>query len=401
VAGGALITETAPFVGIADGGLGGVAGPIGWDTVQPVLQVWLHEAYGEEALLRESLNTTRKWLATLEAAPAKAVEGGLGDWMAIEQPRLAMSGRGFELMNYRALASIAASLGEARLSHEYSAKAAAAAASFNLRFLKANGLYAESASDAPSQCGQAMFLAFGLPPNTTVRSAALGQLFQAVKTPQRPASGPQPEASSFIATGMFGVKWFLLSLAEGGHNELAYSIVTQPKYPGYGYMLQQQATTLWESWFYSDGVFSHNHPAFSSYIVWMLRSLAGLALHSPGRVSIHPSPPPQLHEAGWVNASLATPHGRLGAAWQWRENHFTLHAMVPPGATAELSLPSNRPRLAAMDALAARIVGEPGNAAARFSGGRLFLKPLGGGTYSFTSVLLAPKSTQNWDAVLV
>ena len=36
------MTETAPFVGISDAGLGGdKSGPIGWDTVQIIMQVWI------------------------------------------------------------------------------------------------------------------------------------------------------------------------------------------------------------------------------------------------------------------------------------------------------------------------------------------------------------------------
>ena len=36
-------TETAPFVGMADAGLGGGSGPIGWQTFQPAVLLWLYK----------------------------------------------------------------------------------------------------------------------------------------------------------------------------------------------------------------------------------------------------------------------------------------------------------------------------------------------------------------------
>ena len=36
-------TETAPFVGMGDGGLGPGTGPIGWETFQPIAMLWLYK----------------------------------------------------------------------------------------------------------------------------------------------------------------------------------------------------------------------------------------------------------------------------------------------------------------------------------------------------------------------
>jgi len=39
-------TETAPFVGLSDSGLGGDSGPIGWQTYAVVDALWLFTYYG-------------------------------------------------------------------------------------------------------------------------------------------------------------------------------------------------------------------------------------------------------------------------------------------------------------------------------------------------------------------
>jgi hypothetical protein len=69
-----------------------------------------------------------------------------------------------------------------------------------------------------------------------------------------------------MTAGLFGIKWFLMSLADGGLNDLAYEVLTTPTYPGYKWMMNNaidNATTIWESWSFSDSTFSHNHPSES------------------------------------------------------------------------------------------------------------------------------------------
>lgn len=54
-----------------------------------------------------------------------------------------------------------------------------------------------------------------------------------------------------------------MSLAEAGKTDLAYSSIATETYPSYGYMLNNNftnATTIWESWPFSDNTFSHDHP---------------------------------------------------------------------------------------------------------------------------------------------
>ena len=45
-----------------------------------------------------------------------------------------------------------------------------------------------------------------------------------------------------IATGIFGTKYLLDCLTETGHADVAYSVVTQDTFPGWGHMLAAGAT---------------------------------------------------------------------------------------------------------------------------------------------------------------
>ena len=43
------------------------------------------------------------------------------------------------------------------------------------------------------------------------------------------------------------------------------------------------ATTVWESWFFSDNTFSHNHPMFGSSEVWLIQAVLGIQPHPAAR----------------------------------------------------------------------------------------------------------------------
>ena len=203
--------------------------------------------------------------------------------------------------------------------------------------------------------------------------------------------------------GMFGVKWLLMALADQGGQEgadLAFALVTQEGYPGYGYMLNQSATTFWESWFYSDNTFSHNHPMFSSVVVWLLGTVGGVRLAPDAiggdRVVVAPRPPSAAAIAsstelaafanggGVTRASLDTPFGEVGCSWtaRWGESdgEFASTVSVPLGITARVELPS---------ADGALLGGGTCFEAARWDpiSGRLIIEGVGAGTYDFVTTL--------------
>ena len=68
-----------------------------------------------------------------------------------------------------------------------------------------------------------------------------------------------------------------------GRADVAYTIANQRTFPGWGHMLENGATTLWEHWEFSDNTFSHNHPMFGSVSEWFYRVLAGINA-APGAV---------------------------------------------------------------------------------------------------------------------
>ena len=136
-------TETAPYVGITDAGLvpGGGTGPIGWETYQPVTQLWLYKYYGDTQIMRESFNATYAYIRLLDTNPA-GIEHGLGDWMPVQGTSTAFTGPGFLRMSYLAFANITEILGMHDLAKQYRGKITAIDARLNAAYLdNATGAY--------------------------------------------------------------------------------------------------------------------------------------------------------------------------------------------------------------------------------------------------------------------
>jgi hypothetical protein len=55
--------------------------------------------------------------------------------------------------------------------------------------------------------------------------------------------GPGPH----MTAGLFGIKWFLMALADNKQNDLAYDVLTTPSYPSFKWMMDNaidNATTM-------------------------------------------------------------------------------------------------------------------------------------------------------------
>ena len=364
-------TETAPFVGIASAGLGPKTGPIGWEAFQPEAQLWLYKYYGDSQTMRESFEHTRAYIDLLDRQPT-GIENGLGDWMAVDRTDVAFTGLGFQYSSYLAFANITEILGmPSNLTSQYRQKAAAIADTINARFMDMNGSYRVGTgkrSGNITQAGQGMALFFGfLSQDPSSRRKALLRLIENANSSShiqgacRPATrksyflspdcahsegGPGPH----ITAGLFGIKWVLMALADAGMNDLAYDMVTTKTYPSLGWMMDNpfsNATTIWESFSFSDGTYSHNHPMFSSTEVWLLQTIAGIQPHPAAKgmdhILIKPNPPNQLQS---VSASYESPRGITRVSWKQfssSSHHgysFELNVTIPPNCKATVSIPA-------------------------------------------------------------
>jgi alpha-L-rhamnosidase len=128
-------------------------------------------------------------------------------------------------------------------------------------------------------------------------------------------------------------------LREENRNDEAYLIATQKDFPGWGFMLANGATTFWETWKYTDNVYSHNHPMFGSIDAWFYRSLLGINPASPGfeKILIKPQPTGDLR---WAKGSYESIKGKIKSDWKIEGDQFLISLEIPINTKAELWIPS-------------------------------------------------------------
>lgn len=106
-------------------------------------------------------------------------------------------------------------------------------------------------------------------------------------------------------TGIFGTPLLVDLLCKYSKQDIAFKLLTSEKYPSFGYMKNNGATTLWEYW---SGVNSQNHPMFGSVIKNLFYDLLGVKIIRSGfkKVEIVPFVPDFIN---YFYGKIKTKHG--------------------------------------------------------------------------------------------
>ena len=126
--------------------------------------------------------------------------------------------------------------------------------------------------------------------------------------------------NNHLSTGMFGTPWLFKALASLNRSDIAWKILSQTDFPSYGYMLQENATTLWESWGFSNDTLSHNHPMFSGAVPWILGSIGGTQIDEANSVAgdrlIFAPLRPAGSDLTHSKATVTTSRGTASCSWR-------------------------------------------------------------------------------------
>jgi alpha-L-rhamnosidase len=130
-------------------------------------------------------------------------------------------------------------------------------------------------------------------------------------------------------------------LWEKDRSDLVYLMTNRKDFPGWGYMLDNGATTSWEDW---TDASSHIHDTLISIGAWFTEGLAGIRSDgkSPGfeHFVVKPS---VVGDLTFVNGKYHSIHGDIGSGWRIENGTFKLTVTVPPGTTATVFVPGDGP----------------------------------------------------------
>ncbi|NOY37357.1 MAG: family 78 glycoside hydrolase catalytic domain [Chlorobi bacterium] len=315
------VPNTAPY----QSGGGGTP----WGSAYIIIPWYMYLYYGDTTVLQKHYEGMKKWIGYLQSLlvpPGIINEENLGEWVPPEPTAIPPSlvSTAYYYRDLRLMESVAEILGKEKDAVRFGKSAEETKKGFNEKYF-----HKKERSYSIGRQGTNVFpLGFGLVPDEYI-----ADVFKTL------TNHIEKDTDGHFDTGMMGTPLLLQVLSEYGRPELAYSLMNQKDFPGFGYQVAKGSTTIWETW---DGNASHSHPMFGSVCRWFYNSLAGINPdpRQPGfrHIIIRPQPVADLYDAG---ATYASPYGNITSSWEMKENNLVLDVAIPPNTTATVSLPAN------------------------------------------------------------
>ena len=320
-----------------DWGEWGIAPP--WHSAYILIPQWLQQYGGDRRVLTQLYDGMKKYV-DLEydtAGTDRIVDNArLGDWVSPEASPaggnapedLRVSATAYLYTMLTSMERSARMLDRTADATHFAERAATVKAAFNTRFLDAGaGYYRGSGDRGYRQTHNVLAVAFGLTPDAQTEQRVVDSIAADVR-----AKGDT------LNTGVLGTKYLLPVLTEHGHADLAYTLATQTKYPSWGYMIENGATSMWEHWALEAR--SRGHYFLGTVEDWFFHHVAGIqASETTGYRDITIAPA-VTGEMDWARATTSTPYGPVTSDWRNHGRTLELRAEVPVGSVATIVLPA-------------------------------------------------------------
>lgn len=341
-------------------------------------QAWLH--YADTHMIESHYDSMCRFVdGMVERDPNLLRLSGRGknwgDWMCPPGGAMpkASFGSAFFAHSVDLLGRMAEGIGREEDARKYRDLFRRTQAAFVAAYVKPDG-----AVNGNRQSSYALALHFNLLPDE-LRPKAVDRLLDCIQ-----------RANDHVTTGIHTSNRLMLALTRAGHTDVAYRLLNQTTAPSWGRMIDQDATTIWESWYTYDktkgikagGGNSLNHYGLGSVGEWMWRTIVGIN-PDPARpgyhhVIIRPEPGGGLT---WAKGRYESIRGPIQSEWAIHRGTLQMKVVVPPNMTATIHVP--RADNAA--------VSEGGKPAAQSSGVRLQVErpdiavyDVGSGEYQFS-----------------
>ena len=308
------------------------------DSVSSSFLVAVKEAlmhYGNLPLADDAFDALAAWEDyLLSRSPDGTVEYSYyGDWAApayacisLEDAKSAVTdGRlmstGYSYYNCKLLADIAGRTGRADAKEKYSQAARRVRDAFLEKWFDRSSCRVGSGSMG----AQAFALWLGILPKECEAGAA-SLMVKDIR-----------ERNYKFTTGNLNTRYMTDMLAKHGYIDDAWKLLTRDEYPSFGYMLQNEATTVWERFELKKdpSMNSHDHPMYGAVGYFLYAYLGGIIPTSPSfkTVSIKPYFPSGLLSAHAVVDSVM---GEISVRWAKRYGKLYLFVNIPFGVKASI-----------------------------------------------------------------
>jgi alpha-L-rhamnosidase len=356
-----------------------------WPSTFILIPEMLREQFGDTLTITRHYDSAKKWMDYMSRWLTDGIiaRDSYGDWCVPPENPVLIHSQDTDRITDKALIATAyfyhdcklmekdaSMLGENNDAQRFESLAVLMKTAFNEKFLdRDTGQYSNG-----TQTSCVLPLAFGLVPDD-MRERIFNHLVGNVEN----------NGHGHVGTGLIGGQYLMRVLAENGRPDLAFEIVSQKDYPGWGYMIAQGATTIWELWNGNTAdptMNSDNHVMLvGDLVIWLYEDVAGIKSDpaQPGFKHIIMRPMP-VGDLAWVKATHNSPCGEISSEWRRSGNdgmpnaRFDWRIEIPANTTATVFVPARSPESARADGL--NPVG--------FEHGRAVFE-LGSGKYHFVS----------------
>jgi alpha-L-rhamnosidase len=300
-----------------------------WGAAYPLLCWYMYRHYGDESLLADQYDGLKDHVEFLRSKAKNDLlnYSYYGDWVSIEKTPGNFVSSFYYYYDVVLLTKMAEILGYDAEIKTYKALAEKIKTAFHKKYFDADTRsYANG-----TQTANLLPLFLDMVPEEEVGSV-FGNLRRDIVY----------KNNTHLTTGIHGTKYLMEVLTKFRSSDLAYELATQTSYPSWGYMIANNATTLWELWQYKTGpaMNSHNHPMFGCVGAWLYRALAGISQPegSSGFRNILIQPQ-MVRDLEYAAGTIHTPRGIVTSAWTKADRHISLDVTIPVNAQAEVHLP--------------------------------------------------------------
>lgn len=145
------------------------------------------------------------------------------------------------------------------------------------------------------------------------------------------------EKQACFDTGIFGTELVSKTLFESGRADLAVKLLTATQPAGFGAMMKEGATTLWEEW---ASARSHSHPMFGAVTAHLFEYLLGIRQTADSiaydEIVISPVFADSVNH---LKGSITTVKGEIAAELVKTADSISYSIVIPDNVKASLILP--------------------------------------------------------------
>jgi len=296
------------------------AGTAAWGDAVCVIPYNHYMMYGDISILEDNIEAMKRWVGYLKTHSNGLIRPaeGYGDWLSVgEETDKGVLATAYFAHSARLTAKCLEALGED--GSEYERLYEDIRTAFIREFTDENGVI-----KSDTQTCYLLALAFGLCEDEYLCAEHL------VRTLER--------QEGKLTTGFVGVRELLPMLCRYGRADMAYSLITETRYPSWGFSIENGATTIWERWnsytpengFGDVGMNSFNHYSLGSCVEWMYAYMLGITPLEAGfkRVRIAPVTDP-MHRVHYAAGSYDSENGRIDVDWTDEDGFITLNVTKP------------------------------------------------------------------------